>query len=156
MTSVLTENGFYGLPFVYNTQKSPLLHGPGNMVVQNRQKIIFSKYCPLKESHWSGFPKVSMRKLRNYLYRSVIWSVRRWRGWCLWTGRTATWSAAPCSTQTSAQSSGRCCTRPGAYLHNIYINYILSTTIYTIYLHIIYYYLQVGPAPAAAGRVPGP
>ena len=39
---------------------------PGNMVIQNRQKIVFSKYCPLKESHWSCFPKVSMRKLRNY------------------------------------------------------------------------------------------
>ena len=36
------------------------------MVVQNHQKIVFSKYCPLKESHWSCFPKVSMLKLRNY------------------------------------------------------------------------------------------
>ena len=30
------------------------------------------------------------------------------------------------------------------------------STLYLHYLHIIYYYLQVGSAPAAAGRVPGP
>ena len=27
MTSVLPENGFYGFPLAYNTQKGPLLHG---------------------------------------------------------------------------------------------------------------------------------
>ena len=68
------------------------------------------------------------------LYRIGSWSGRRWRGWWRRTGRTATSSAAPCSTPTSAQSSGRCCTRPGAistlYLRYIYIIYILSTTIY--------------------------
>ena len=40
-----------------------------------------------------------------------------------------------------------------ALLHQARCNiYAIST----LYLHIIYYYLQVGSAPAAAGRVPGP
>ena len=36
----------------------------------------------------------------------------------------------------------------------LYLHYISSIS--TLYLHIIYYYLQVGSGPAAAGRVPGP
>ena len=61
----------------------------------------------------------------------MSWSGRRWRGWWRRTGRTATWSAAPCSTPTSALSSGRCCTRPGA-ISTLYLRYIyiLSPTIY--------------------------
>ena len=156
MTSVLSENGFYGFPLAYNTQKSPLLHGD---MAWKYGRTESPKNSLLKLLSIEGKPLELFSESINgkiELYRIVSWSGRRWRGWCLWTGRTATWSAAPCSTPTSAQSSGRCCTRPGA-ISTLYLSYIyIISTLYLHYLLIIYYYLQVGSGPAAAGRVPGP
>ena len=43
-----------------------------------------------------------------------------------------------------------------ALLHQARCNIYAVSTLSTYYLHIIYYYLQVGSGPAAAGRVPGP
>ena len=99
------------------------------MVIQNRQKIVFSKYCPLKESHWSCFPKVSMRKLRNYT-GSGAGAGGGGEGGGGGLGERLRRVQRHVQLQHQRSLPGAAAPGQVQYLRCIYIIYILSTTIY--------------------------